>query len=112
MSARARWIAFGVALVVVLGLVTLYWFKSRPSFGTVDVDEREPKTWIVQPGETLTVSADDVRPDDLYRCPGKGGVNGTPDPGHGVGGSGGLSVETAEDGTVTATCEAGPPGNV
>ena len=42
---------------------------------------------------------------------GRGGVVGTPDRGHGVGGSDRFSIETAPDGTVTAHCEPGPPGN-
>jgi hypothetical protein len=90
----------------VINLVALYVFNASLSA------DRAPRTWVVQPGETLTLSADEVHPDDLYRCPGKGGVNGTPKPGHGVGGSGGFSVETAPDGTVSAYCEPGPPGNV
>lgn len=102
MSARARW-ALGVASVTVLGIVAVSLFNTNLNRG--------PKTWVVQPGETLTLSADEVHPDDLYRCPGKGGVNGTPDPGHGVGGSGGFSVATEDDGTVTAYCEPGPPGD-
>lgn len=74
--------------------------------------ERGPRTWIVPRGETLTLSPFDVHPDDLYRCPGKGGVDGTPKPGHGVSSGGEFSVSTAADGTVTARCEPGPPGNV
>lgn len=103
MSTRARWIVIDVVLVIVLGVVALYLFNTNL--------QRGPKTWVVQPGETLTLSANEVHPDDLYRCPGKGGVNGTPDPGHGVGGSGGFSLETASDGTVTLYCEPGPPGD-
>jgi hypothetical protein len=106
---RARWIVLGVVLVLVLGLAALYWFNRIP---VTVMDSDGPRTWVVQPGETLTLSADEVHPDDLYRCPGKGGVNGTPDRGTGVGGSGGVSVETASDGTVTLSCEPGPAGNV
>ncbi len=118
MSARTRWIVIGVTLVVVLGLVALYSFNTDLSVGTnLQRDEVHPsqapapRTWIVQPGETLTLTADEAGPDDVYRCPGKGGVIGTPDRGRGVGGSGGFSVETALDGTVTAYCEPGPPGD-
>jgi hypothetical protein len=109
MIARARWIALGVVLVLVLGLPALYLFNTNLSTSTDE--ERGPKTWVVQPGETLTLSADEVHRDDLYRCPGKGGVNGTPAPGRGVGGSGGFSVATDDDGTVTASCEPGPAGD-
>lgn len=110
MNRRARWIVLAVVLVLLLGVVALYLFNTNLTMFTGE--DRGPKTWIVRPGETLTLSSDEVHPDDLYRCPGKGGVNGTPDPGHGVGGSGGFSVATEEDGTVTAYCEPGPPGNV
>jgi hypothetical protein len=75
-------------------------------------NNREPKTWIIQPGETLRLSKDEVHPDDRWMCPGKGGVTGTPEPGHGVGGSGGFSVEASLDGMVVASCEPGPAGNV
>jgi hypothetical protein len=92
-------------VVVVIVVIVVLLIVKEPA------GRRSGQTWVVQPGETLTLSADDVRPDDLYRCPGKGGVNGTPPPGAGVAGSGGLSVETALDGTVTAHCEPGPPGN-
>ena len=72
-SVRVRWAIFGGVLVIVVILVLL------------SVREPGPRTWVVQPGQTLTLSADDVGPDDLYRCPGKGGVKGTPEPGHLVG---------------------------
>jgi hypothetical protein len=102
----ARWaVLAGVAVVVVIVVIGVLVIAKEPA------GRRSAQTWIVQPGETLTLWADDVRPDDRYRCPGKGGVNGTPPPGAGVGGSGGLSVETALDGTVTVRCEPGPPGN-
>jgi len=102
MSDRARWaVLAGVAVVVVIVVIVVLLIVKEP------VGRRSAQTWVVQPGETLTISADDVRPDDRYRCPRKGGVNGTPPPGTGVGGSGGLSVETALDGTVTARCEPG-----
>jgi hypothetical protein len=97
-----------VGVVVMLGVVALFVFNAVLTRGA----DRDPKTWVVQPGQTLTLSSDEVHSDDVYRCPGKGGVNGTPDPGHGVGGSGGFSVETDPDGNVTAYCEPGPPGNV
>ena len=106
MSTRAGWVLVGVAIVVVLGLVALFVFN-----GTL-MKERDPKTWIVQPGETLRVPADQVLPDDRWVCPGKGGSEGTPPIGHGVGSSGGFSMEVDMDGNVTAYCEPGPPGNV
>src|SRR5262245_29191750 len=61
--------------------------------------------WVVKPGETETLRPMETDTDDQYRCRGKGGVHGTPDRGTGVGNSGGLTVETADDGTVTVTCE-------
>jgi len=107
MNARTRWIVLGVALVV-----AVLWVLGMKAYIENHTGPSRLMVWTVQPGETLTLSADEVGPDDLYRCPGKGGVNGTPDPGNRVGGSGGLSVSTEQDGTVTVTCEPGPPGNV
>ena len=75
-----------------------------------EVDGR--RTWIIHPGDEVKLSSGDVGPDDLYRCEGKGGVNGTPRPGTGVVSGGMFSVETAEDGTVSLWCEAVPPGNI
>jgi hypothetical protein len=97
---RVRW-AFVAAALAIVAVAFM-----------VGGNDREPKTWIIQPGETLRLSADEVIPDDRWRCPGKGGVNGTPEPGRGVANSGGFQVETAADGTVTARCEPGPAGNV
>ena len=98
-SERARWVSVtvGAATLVIVAVAFM-----------VGGSDREPKTWIIQPGETLRVSAGEVLPEDRWRCPGKGGVNGTPEPGHGVANSGGFQIETAPDGTVTATCEEGP----
>ena len=110
MSTRARWIVFGVVALLALGSIALYWFNSNLTQATVE-ETAVVHRWVVQPGQTRTWEPDDVGPDDRYRCPGKGGVNGTPEPGKGVGGSGGFSVETALDGTVTAYCEPGPPGD-
>jgi hypothetical protein len=105
MSSRVWWTVVGGALLVLLGFVALLVLNYSRA-------QRGPKTRVVEPGEKLTLSADEVHPDDLYRCPRKGGVKGTPPPGLGVGNTRGLSVETALDGTVTAHCEPGPPGNV
>jgi hypothetical protein len=101
-AGRIRWTLISLAFAVVLSAAVVI-FNGGPN--------RAPTTWVVQPGHRLVLSSDEVLPDDRYRCPGKGGVNGTPEPGHGVGGSGGLSVETGADGTVIVTCEPGPPGN-
>ncbi len=71
-----------------------------------EVDGR--RTWSIQPGETVRLSADEVGPDDWYRCEGKGRVIGTPEPDR-AGESNGLWVNTAFDGTVTMYCDPGPP---
>jgi hypothetical protein len=106
-SDRVRWAApGGVAVVAVIVVIVVLLIVKEPA------GRRSGQTWVVQPGETLMLSPDDVRPDDLHRCQGKGGVNGTPPPGTGVSGSGGLSVMTALDGSVTTLCEPGPPGSV
>ena len=112
MTTRARWITL-VLLLVVLGLVALYVFNSNLTMSSEEQESEVPVVhgWVIQPGQTRTWLAEHVGPLDQYRCPGKGGVNGTPDPGTSVSNSAGLTIETAEDGTVTATCEPGPPGN-
>jgi hypothetical protein len=110
MSTHAGWVLVAMAIVVALGLVALFLFDGNITMGT-SLD-RDPKTWIVQPGETLRVPADQVLPDDRWVCPGKGGSEGTPPIGHGVGSSGGFSMEVDMEGNVTASCEPGPPGNV
>lgn len=106
MSTGARWIVLEVVLLLVIGLAALYWFDALNDVTVEEVDGR--RTWIIQPGDTGRLSSDEVRPDDWYRCEGKGGFIGTPEPDH-VGGSDGLWVETAFDGTVTLYCEPGPP---
>ena len=49
--------------MTVLGVVALSLFNTNL--------KRGPKTWVVQPGETLTLSADEVHPDDEVICPGE-----------------------------------------
>ncbi len=107
MSTHARWIVLDVVLLLVIGLAALYWFNNLNDVTVEEVDGR--RTWIIQPGDTVRLSSDEVGPDDWYRCEGKGGYIGTPEPDHGIGDSHGLWVETAFDGTVTLYCEPGPP---
>jgi hypothetical protein len=110
MSARVRWIVVGAALLVVLGLVALYWFNNRIPVTVIDSDG--PRTWIIGPGETVTLSADEVGPNDRYRCAGEeSGIEFTPVRGtESYSEAGGLSVRNA-NGTVTAYCQPGPPEN-
>lgn len=98
MSTHVRWIVIGVVLLLVLGLAALYVFN-------ITLFEREPKTWIVQPGEMVSLSADEVGPDDRYRCEGMAAIDGTPPRGTGFGNTSGIEVTTADDGTVTVICE-------
>jgi hypothetical protein len=109
MSARTRWIVVGVASVLVLGLVALYWFNTNLTQRSV---EHGPHSWAVQPGTPLVLLPADVDPGDEYICPGGGRIVGTPDHGTSETDLAGLSVETRLDGTVTAYCEPGPPGNL
>ena len=97
-----RWTAAAAGLAIVIVVIIVM----------VEKSDRGPKTWMVRPGEELSLSADEVHADDLYRCQGKGGVNGTPEPGHGVVSGGDFSVETDLGGAVHVACEPGPPGNV
>jgi hypothetical protein len=95
-DARVRWAIVAVGLVAAVAVALVV--ANRPR-----AVEHGPHTWVVQPGETQTFSADDVHPGDEYICPGKDRLIGTPDPGHAVG-SGELAVATNADGSVVATC--------
>ena len=110
MTTCARWFLIAVTMLGRPRSRRALRFQREPH--DVDHLERDPKTWIVQRGETLRVPADQVLPEDRWECPGKGGSTGTPPPGHGVGSSGGFSMEVDMEGNVTAYCEPGPPGNV
>ncbi|HET6791563.1 MAG TPA: hypothetical protein VFI35_08275 [Actinomycetota bacterium] len=105
MSARARWIALGVVLLVVLGVVAIYWFNT--SLASVSLEEGGGRrTWIIQLGDSVALAADEVRPDDRYRCELDGssyGVSQTPTPGE-TRAAGPLTVVTAKDGDVTLSC--------
>jgi hypothetical protein len=102
---RVRWIVLGVAVLIVLSLVALFVFNSNlTSVGLEESDGQ--RTWTIQLGDSATLDADEVRPDDRYRCELDGssyGVSETPAPGS-TGAAGPLTVSTAEDGTVTLRC--------
>jgi hypothetical protein len=104
-STRTRWAIVAAGLAIVVGLVTLYVFNASLTA------DRSPKTWVVQPDGALVLSSDRVEPDDRYECIGTGGVTGTPERMDRVLGPGGISVDTAPDGTVTIVCPPGPPAN-
>lgn len=110
---RARWIALGVVLLVVLGLVALFVFNADLTSVTME-EGGGRRTWTIQSGDTEALSVDEVDPDDRYRCELDGGsyvINGTPSPGErAVAGS--FTVATAEDGTVTLICEPHLPADV
>ena len=108
-SARARW------TIVAVGVVATFLVANRPT------GVRMPHgagAWVVQPGETLTLSPEEVHPGaypaDEYICPGKGRVVGTPEPGQTFV-NGRLVVETLAGGSVTAGCSDtpgfGPPSS-
>ena len=103
-----RGIVVGVVLLLVLGLAAL-WFNRIP---VTVMHSDGPRTWIIGPGETVTLSADEVRPTDRYRCAGEeSGIEFTPVRGtESYSEAGGLSVRNA-NGTVTAYCQPGPPEN-
>ena len=106
MSTRARWIVLGVALVLVLGLVALYWFNSNLTGVTVEGSSGR-RTWTIQCGDTVKLSADEVAPGDGYRCEVDGGaygVEGTPPLGE-ASWSGAFSVATIDRGTVILSCD-------
>ena len=93
MTARTRWIVLGVVLLLVLGLVALYNLNSNLTQSTVEEGGYDGRTWVVQPGDTLTLTADQVGRGDEYRCSDEDlGVN----------------LEVAADGSATVYC-GGPP---
>jgi hypothetical protein len=110
MSTPVRWIVAGVVLLLVLGLVVLYLFNMNLPMSSTE--QQGGPLWVVLPGDSITLAPVEVGPDDKYLCERKGSINGTPRRGTGVSNSEGLSVETAENGTVTVSCEPGPPGSV
>lgn len=105
MSVIARWIAVLVAILVVLGIVALYLFNTNLT-GVSQLGDEGARTWIIEPGETVTLSVDEVGPNDRYRCAGEeSGVEFTPVSGtESYSEAGGLSVRNA-GGTVTALCQ-------
>ena len=106
MSPRARWIVLGVALVLVLGVVVLYWFNTNLTGVTVE-ESSGRRMWIVQGGDTFKLSADEVGPDDRYRCEVDGGaytVKGTPPLGRALW-AGDFLVATIDRGAVILTCD-------
>lgn len=104
---RARWVVLAVVLLV-LGVVALYWFNTK--LASVSLEESDGRrTWTIQQGDSVTLNAEDVRPDDRYRCAldgGSYGVNQTPARG-GAGVAGPLTVAIARDGDVTFSCAEG-----
>ena len=102
---RVRWVVLGVVLLILLGLGVLFWFNM--SLTSVSLEEGgSHRTWTIQPGDSVKLGADEVRPDDRYRCELDGssyGVSQTPAPGS-TGAAGPLTVVTAKDGDVTLWC--------
>ena len=88
---RTRWVLIAVGLAVAIAAAVLLW-PDTPEMFPMGTD-RGSKTWVIQPGEVLSLSADEVHPDNVYRCAGDEGVN----------------VEGATDGTATVFAE-GRPG--
>ena len=89
-------IAVGLGALVVLVLIVFVWpaLRTGPPEQTGRAD-RNAMTWVVRPGETLTLSAEEIHPDDAYMCSDTDiGVN----------------LEVAADGSGTVYC-GGPPGS-
>ena len=103
MSGRAQWAGLVVISgVIVVGLIALNW----PAASALD---RPAKTWVIKPGETRRLSADQVLPEDRYECPGRPGiVIGTPKPGLLASAQGGILVTADDEGAVQISCEASP----
>ena len=107
--ARGGPIIVGIALVLV-GVVVVF---SRVDLSPTpsSVEARDPKLWIVQPGQTLRVPADQTQPGDRWECPISGGVAGTPQSGQRAGIPGVFNIEVDAEGNVTAFCLPVPPLN-
>jgi hypothetical protein len=105
MSRRTSVIVASTVGLLVVGLGV--WFL----IAGAQPDRRSPRTWIVQDGTTRSFSAGRIVEGDRFRCSDGVGIDAVPSPGHGVGGSGGISVTTNLDGSVTVECATGPPGN-
>jgi hypothetical protein len=103
MSSRAQWAGLAVVIgVIVVGLIALNW----PAASALD---RPAKTWVIKPGQTRRLSADQVLPEDRYECPGRPGiVIGTPKPGLLASAQGGILVTADDEGAVQMSCEASP----
>lgn len=105
-----RWIAriglviVGAGVLVVGGLAALRWFQSLAPRST-------EKTWMLQPGETLRVPADEVFEKDDWQCKGGYLIPMTPSPGEEVIVPENLFLKVDRAGNVTFHCER-PPGNV
>jgi hypothetical protein len=111
MGARSRWIAIGVLVLIVLGLVALYWFNTNLADAALEESDGR-RTWIIGAGEEVTLSVDEVQPEDHFRCEGiDAAVEGRPGRGRMVASqgapSGVIQVESAEDGDVTVSCDTG-----
>ena len=88
--------------VIAVGLIALNW----PAAPILD---RPAKTWVIEPGQTRRLSADQILPEDRYECPGRPGlVIGMPKPGLFASAEGGIRVATDDEGAVQISCEVGP----
>lgn len=95
---RVRFAAAILTVLVVLVVVGI----------AISGGPRGPKTWTIQLHGMLTLPANEVHPDDVYRCEGVGTVNGTPDLGTAkLGAHGSLYVAYNVGGTVSVSCEHG-----
>jgi hypothetical protein len=103
MSRRGQWAGLAVVIgVIVVGLIALNW----PAASILD---RPAKTWVIKPGETRQLFAEQVLPEDRYECPGRPGiVIGTPKPGLFASAEGGIHVTVDDEGAVQMSCEASP----
>jgi hypothetical protein len=63
---RVRSIVPGIVLVV-LGLAAIYWFNTNLTGVTVEGSSGR-RTWVIKGGDTVKLSADQVGPDDRFRC--------------------------------------------
>ena len=99
--ARAALVIVGLTLLVVGGIAAVSRFDRDVPPAS---QGRAEKTWILQPGQTLRVPAEDALEEDIWECRGKGGRSFTQPPGSAII-NGGLTLEVDSGGNVTAHCK-------
>jgi hypothetical protein len=105
-STRARWALIATGLVIAFVIAAALIRPGQPEMFPMGRG-RGPMTWVIRPGETVTLSADETDPADEYICSGKGHVIGPPAREHAEV-NGRLFVVTQSGGGVSVRCSDTP----